>query len=432
MDLSRPSSPGKWIVISLLSIRCLSDWHPLQDMASRTPVEDIFANLHQSAWGKLFNWRHPDQRVVAPPLSQASEVYELWEKSYPQDDVPPGNLGVIYSQLGQYEKALAETEEGQRLEPDVTGYQNLASLLLALNRPDDAKKTIEQAQASKFEGDTLHWMSYQLAFFKGDTAEMRRQVNWAAGKPGTEDVLLSFQSDTEAYYGRLVKARDYSRRAVDVAVRADSKESAALWHVNAALQEAEFGNATLAKQDVAAAWSLTPGRDVKLLSALTLARVGETARAKAIVEELEKSYPSQTMLKVYWLPTIKAALELNTSNPAKSLVFLEAAAPYELGSPLPFQLWTLYPCYIRGESYLMAHNASGATAEFQKLLDHRGILINFPLGALVHIGLARAYALQGESAKARAAYQEFLLLWQDADPDVPILKQAKAEYAKLQ
>src|SRR5438552_3401665 len=179
---------------------------------------------------------------VTGELEQASQVYELWAKSYPQDAIPPGNLGDIYFKLGQYEKALNESEEAQRLEPDVVGYSNLVTAYLALNRPDDAKKTVEQAQEHKFEGDTLHWVIYQLAFLKGDTAEMRRQVEWAAGKPGSEDILLSWQSDTEAYYGRLAKARDFSRRAVDAAVRADSKESAALWQINAALREAEFGD----------------------------------------------------------------------------------------------------------------------------------------------------------------------------------------------
>jgi predicted Zn-dependent protease len=220
---------------------------------------------------------------------------------------------------------------------------------------------------------------------------------------------------------------------VDAAVRADSKETAALWQVNAALREAEFGNAAAAKQGVAAALALAPGRDVKLLSALALARVGETARAKTIVGELEKSYPSQTVLKVYWLPTIKAAIELNTSNSAQALAFLEAAAPYELGIPPQFNyLGTMCPAYIRGEAQLLAHNGSAAATEFQKFLDHRGITINFPLGALAHFGLARAYALQGEAAKARAAYKDFLTLWKDADPDIPILKEAKVKYAKLQ
>ena len=230
---------------------------------------------------------------------------------------------------------------------------------------------------------------------------MDRQVAWAAGKPGTEDLLLSFQSDSEAYHGRLVRARDLSRRAVDTAVRADSKETAALWQVNAALREAEFGNAAAAKQDVAAALTLAPGRDIKMFAALTLAQVGETARAKAIVEELEKSYPSQTVLKVYWLPTIKTAIELNSNNAAQALVFLEAAAPYELGQPSQLQLGTLYPAHIRGQAQLIAHDGGAAVTEFQKFLDHRGITINFPLGALAHLGLARAYASRATPPKRK-------------------------------
>jgi tetratricopeptide (TPR) repeat protein len=363
---------------------------------------------------------------------QAIQVYELWTKSYPQDVVPPGNLGDIYATLGQYEKAVTETQESLRLEPNfVVGYVNLAEDYLALNRPDDATKMIQQARDRKLDAETLHWRIYQLDFVKGDAAEMDREVAWAAGKPGDEDILLSFQSDTEAYYGRLVKARDFSRRAVDSAVRNDSKETAGLWQVNAALREVEFGNTAVAKQDVEAALALAPGRDVKLLAALTLARIGETARAKTIVEELEKNYPSDTILKVYWLPTIKASMELNANNPTQAVVFLEASAPYELGEPAQLQVGTLYPVYIRGQAQLMAHNGAAAAAEFQKFLDHPGITLNYPLGSLARLGLARAYALSGDTAKAKIAYNDFFTLWKDADPDIPILKEAKAEYAKL-
>jgi Flp pilus assembly protein TadD len=369
---------------------------------------------------------------VTGELDQAIQTYDLWIKSYPQDEVPPNNLGAIYSEFGQYEKSLAEIQASLELEPNaVNGYCNLAQDSRALNRPDDAQKAMAQAQQRKLDGDALHWTNYQLAFFKGDAAEMERQVAWAAGKPGSEDLLLSFQSDTEAYYGHLTKARDFSRRAEDSASRNDSKETAALWQVNAALREAEFGNTAAAQQGVTAALALAPVRDVKLFSALTLARIGETARAKAIVEELERNYGSDTMLKVYWLPTIRAAIELNSGNSSQAVVFLEAAAPYELGQPPQLQLGTMYPVYIRGEAQLAAHNGAAAATEFQKFLDHRGITLNFPLGALAHLGLARAYALQGDTAKARAAYQDFLTLWKDADPDIPILIAAKAEYAKL-
>ena len=369
---------------------------------------------------------------VTGELEQASQVYELWAKSYPLDSVPHGNLGDIYAELGQYEKAVAEVQEALRLEPSIVEYTNLAGAYLALGRVDDAGKAIEQAKARNLDGDFLHQEIYYLSFIKVNAAEMERQVAWASGKPGTEDLLLSCQSDTEAYYGSLGKARDFSRRAVDAAVRANAKEAAALWQVNAAMREAEFGNSAAAKQDVASALTLAPGRDVKLFASLALARAGETARAKAIVEELEKNYPSQTVLKVYWLPTIKAAMELNANNPAQATVFLEAAAPYELGQPAQLQLGTMYPAYIRGQAQLMAHNGPGAAAEFQKFLDHRGLVTNFPLGALAHLGLARAYALSGDTVKAKTAYQDFLTLWKDADPDIPILKEAKAEYAKLQ
>jgi len=204
-----------------------------------------------------------------------------------------------------------------------------------------------------------------------------------------------------------------------------------MWQANAALREAEMGNAASAKQGAVEALALSPGRDVKLFAALTFARIGETARAKAIIEEMEKSYPSDTLMKVYWLPALKAAIELTSNNPAQALVFLEAALPYELGLPPQLQVGTMYPVYIRGQAQLMAHNGAGAAAEFQKFLDHRGVVVNFPLGALAHLGLARASAFQGDTAKSRAAYQDFFALWKDADPGIPFLKEAKEEYAKL-
>jgi serine/threonine protein kinase/tetratricopeptide (TPR) repeat protein len=369
---------------------------------------------------------------VTGELEQATQVYELWAKSYPEDTVPPGNLGYIYAELGQYEKSLVATEEAQRLAPGAIGYSNLADIYLALNRLDDTQKTIEEAQKHNATGDFLHLAIYQLAFLKKDAAEMERQESWAAGKPGTEDMLLSFRSDTEAYYGHLARARDFSRRAVDAAVRADSKERAAIWQVNAALREAEFGNLSIAKQDADAALTLAPGRDVEMLVALALARSGDSVRPKTIVGELEKSYPSETVLKVYWLPTIKAAIELNANNAPQAVVFLEAAAPYELGTPPQFQLGTLYPAYVRGQAYSQAHNGAAAAAEFQKLLDHRGIVLNVVTGALARLQLGRAYVIAGDTAKAKTAYQDFLNQWKDGDPDIPILKEAKAEYAKLQ
>jgi eukaryotic-like serine/threonine-protein kinase len=364
-------------------------------------------------------------------LEREAQTYELWEANYPRDNIPHGNLGANYMSVGQYDKALAEQQEAWRLAPDeVLNYSNLGATYLALNRLNEAKADFDQALARKLDGGFLRQQIYALAFLRGDVGQMEQQVGWAAGKPGDEDPLLSMQSDTEAYYGRMSKARDFSRQAVDSAVRADSRESAASWQVNAALREAELGNATLARQGVTAAMALSPGRDVKVVAALTLARMGDVPQGKALVGELEKDYPSNTILKLYWLPTINASMELNTSNSSQAIVDLEAAAPYELGGAGFINY--LYPAYMRGQAYLLAHNGSAAAAEFQKLLDHRGIVVNFVTGSLAHLQIGRAYAIQGDTAKAKAAYQDFFTLWKDADPDIPILKQAKAEYAKLQ
>jgi serine/threonine protein kinase/tetratricopeptide (TPR) repeat protein len=370
---------------------------------------------------------------VTGELEEATQVYELWSKSYPNDSVPVNNLGDLAEKLGQYDKAVARTQDGLRIDPNVVvAYANLASDFLALNRPDEAKKILLQAQEHKLDGDYLHQEFYYQAFLEGNTAEMEKQVSWASGKPGAEDLLLSFQADTEAYYGHLKNARVFTRRAIGSAVRADSKETAAMWQADASLREAEFGSAADARQDAAEALSLSPGRDVKLFAALAYARIGDSAHAKPLIAELEKSYPSDTLMKVYWLPTLKGALELSANNAAQALVYLEATLPYELGSPPQLQVGTMYPVYLRGMAQLASHNGAGATVEFRKFLDHRGVVLNFPLASLAHLGLARAYAMQGDSVKARSAYQDFFTLWKDADPDIPILKEAKAEYAKLQ
>ena len=372
-------------------------------------------------------------QLVTGEREKEAQTYELWIQSYPRDRIPHINLGNNAATLGRYDKALAETQEGLRLESNnIIGWGNLTAYLLALNRLNDAKVALDTALARKIDGGYLRLIMYYIAFLRGDLAQMEQQLTWGADKPGDEDPLLSAQSDTEAYYGHLTKARDFSRRAVDSAVRADSKETAALWQVNAALREAEYGNATEAKQNTAAALKLAPGRDVKMLGALALARVGDIVQAKAMTEELEKSNPTNTVLKLYWLPTLKAAIEVNGGNTTQALVFLEAAAPYELGEPPPTLEGTLYPSYLRGQAYLSARNGNAAAAEFQKFLDHRGIVMNFALGALAHLQLGRAYAINGDMAKAKSAYQDFLALWKDADPDIPILKEAKAENAKLQ
>jgi predicted Zn-dependent protease len=262
---------------------------------------------------------------------------------------------------------------------------------------------------------------------------MDGQIAWAAGKAGAEDFLLSFASDTEAYYGRNGKALELSRRAIDSAKRNDQKETAALWQIEAALREAELGNSAEARQQVKAALALASNHDSQILGALAFARAGDSAQAAKMADDLAKRYPEDTLVNSYWLPSIRATIELIRNNPDKAIEILRVAMPYELGSPnyAPVVGGTLYPIYVRGQAYVRLKQGTEAAAEFQKILDHRTIVVNFITGALAHLGLARAYALQGDTAKARTAYNDFFTLWKEADPDIPILKEAKAEYAKL-
>jgi serine/threonine protein kinase/Flp pilus assembly protein TadD len=368
--------------------------------------------------------------AVTGELEKAIGEYELWSRSYPRDDIPHLNLGVIYQQLGQYDKSVVETNEALRLNPRATAYGNLAFEYIALERLDDAEKMLREAQAKGFDGLYIRGNLYLVAFRRGDKKGMEQQLAWAAGRVGDEDAMLSGQADTDAYYGRLVRARDYSRRASESAMRAGSKETAGLWQAIAGVREAEFGNPAAARKNAEAALSLQSGRDVRLLAALALARAGDTAKAKRLVEQLETTASTDTMLKLYCLPAIHGAIEISKNNPAQGILDLEAAAPYELGGTLAFPY--LYPVWVRGQAYLAAHNGVAAAAEFQKVIDHPGIVVNQPIGSLAHLGLGRAYTLSGDNLKARAAYQNFLTLWKDADPDIPIFIAAKSEYAKLQ
>jgi serine/threonine protein kinase/Flp pilus assembly protein TadD len=368
-------------------------------------------------------------QYVTGEVEKATEAYELWAKSYPRDQVPHGNLAYIYSALGQYDKAIVETELEQQLEPTIVGYGNLAGTYINLNRLKEARQTLAEAQQKHFDGLTLRADLYSLAFLSGDAAEMERQVAWGAGRPGEEDQLLSNHADTEAYYGRLEKARDLARRAADSAVRSDAKETGAQWIAFQALREAEVGNPTAARQAVARALALAPGRDVKVIAAVALARTSETSQSKTMLEALQKSEPSNTYLKVYWFPVVEASIALAQQAPDRALIALEPSLPYELGAPPPGI--AMYPAYLRGVAYLAQKNGPAAAAEFQKFLDHPGVIQNFLLGSLAHLQLGRAYTISGDTTKAKAAYQDFLILWKDADPGIPILIEAKAEYAKL-
>jgi serine/threonine protein kinase/tetratricopeptide (TPR) repeat protein len=371
-------------------------------------------------------------QYVTGEIDKAIEAYDLWEKSYPRDMVPHGNVGSLYSSLGEWDKAVAETEAAQHLEPTITDYANLATDYLAVNRLQDARRTLQEAQQNRFDGLFIRTNFYSVAFLTGDTAEMGREVAWAAGRAGEEDQMLNIDADTQAYYGHMAKARDSARRAVDSAVRADAKETAAQWIVWQAVREVEVGDGNAAKQSVARALALAPGRDVRVLSALVLARAGEIAQAKSMLDVLKKSEATNMYLKDYWFPLIEASMDIAQHAPNRAIIALEPALPYELGSPAPENTGTLQPAYLRGLAYLAEKNGTAAAAEFQKLIDHTGIVQNFLLGSLSQLQIARAYAISGDNAKAKAAYKDFFSLWKDADPDVPILKQAKDEFAKLQ
>jgi tetratricopeptide (TPR) repeat protein/tRNA A-37 threonylcarbamoyl transferase component Bud32 len=368
-------------------------------------------------------------------LQKANQTYELWSQAYPRNPAPHNNLGVNYSALGQYDKAVTEYLESCRLNPDSgTLYANLVADYSRLGRLGEARAAYELAMSRKLEYPGLHSNRYGVAFLEGDVEEMQRQADWATGNPETEGILLSAQSDTEAFSGRLGRARELSQRAVDSARRASEKETAAEWEMNDALREVEFSNTAQARSATAAALALASTRDVQILAALALARAGDSNRAQKMADELQNQNPLNTKINGYFLPTIRAAVEINRKNPAKAIEILQVVAPYELGNPDPDPVVgaMMYPVYVRGQAYLLLHQGSAAAAEFQKFLDHRGVVVNCPLGALARLGQARAYAMQGDAANAKAAYQDFLTLWKDADPDVPTLIAAKAEYAKLQ
>jgi len=357
--------------------------------------------------------------LVTDEVDKAIQVAEAWAQTYPRDAGAHEAVASAYRRLGQFDKALAQFEAALRLDPNnAETYGEVAFMHSHLNRLDDAKNILEQARARKLEHSLLHLATYDLAFLNGDRAGMQQQVEWTAGRPGDEAYFLNMQSDTEAYYGRLAKAREFSRRAVRSAIRADFKDTAAHWQAIAASREAIFGNSQAAKQGVAAALALSRDGSVISVAALTLERVGDHAGAESLLAELERSQPSNT--QTY----IRAAMEVSKGNAAQALALLEILAPRELW-------WGLQPAYLRGQAYLLAHNGAAAAAEFQKIIHYRGLLRHELIWPLAHLQLGRAYALTGDTTKAKMAYQDFLTLWKDADPDIALLKQAKAEYEKL-
>ncbi len=367
-------------------------------------------------------------------LDKGVETFREWEENYPRDDTAFTNLSALYALEGKMEQGVEQARQGLRLNPDnVIAAENLFAGLVTLGRFDEARQVYQQAIARKLDDDTLHNILYGLEFIEKNPKGMGEQAAWFEGRPELLHEILALESDTEAYAGHVAKARELTRHAIEAAVRSDNKESAAVWELLSAWREAAFGNLEEAKREATAGLALAPeSRDAMQLAAVVLARTGESAKAKATAQELAKRYPLHSIVQSYWLPTIQAQLALNAKDAAGAITQLRSAANSEYGFTVSNgNNSCLYSVYLRGEAY-MAAGQEGAVAEFQKIIDHPGLVWNCATGALAHLELGRAYALAGDKAKARAAYQDFLTLWKDADSDVPVLKEAKAEFGKLQ
>jgi serine/threonine protein kinase/tetratricopeptide (TPR) repeat protein len=381
-------------------------------------------------------------RNVTGELDKAAQTYQEEIESYPRDPDAYNGLGVMFAAQGQYEKAAEITQQAARLAPD-RPFPNLANDTLALQHFDETRKIVHEAWARKLDDLIYHEDLLALAFIGADTAALAEQYKWFEGEP-EKDEGLTLVSYTEAYAGHASKARELTKRAVDLAIRVDSKEMGGMWQANAALQQAAYGNTTESRQSAAEALKLAPASPgVEAEAALAFALAGDTARAESAARDLGARFPLDTQMQSLWLPAIRAQLALDRHNPASALNALQAASPIELGQILFVNnISCLYHVYVRGQAYLAAGQGSAAAAEFQKILDHSGIVWNCWTGALARLGVARANALQSRFSRgadanvarvrALSAYKDFLTLWKEGDPDVPILRQAKAEYAKLQ
>jgi DNA-binding winged helix-turn-helix (wHTH) protein/tetratricopeptide (TPR) repeat protein len=360
--------------------------------------------------------------VTVGDLQKTIEICTIWTQTYPRDWTASIDLADAYQHAGDHEKALPAALQTVQLNPTPLAYSTLVESYVALDRLDDARA----AAAKGLDSPGVHFSLYQVAFLQNDAAGMAQQASWAKGRSGVDDVLLNLEANTAAYSGNLGQARELSRRAVASAKRAEETEVAAGYEATSAVREALFGNAVEARARAEDALHLSTGNRSQFLAALALAAAGQSARSRTLADESAARSPDDTIVQSYYLPTIRAQLELDRKDPAKAIEVLQTAMPFELSLP-----GELYPVYTRGQSYLAAHQGDKAAAEFQKILDHRGIVVNSPIGALAHLGLGRACVLSGDKIKAKAAYQDFLTLWKDSDPDIPVLKQAKAEYAKL-
>jgi eukaryotic-like serine/threonine-protein kinase len=363
---------------------------------------------------------------------QLTEVLDQWVSEYPKDALPHGSLGVNFIMRGQFPQALAELQTALSLQQDDASiYENTAMLHIAWNRPTEARAALDDAAAHHLDSGGLRTLAYYVAFLQGDAESMQKQVDWSIGKPGAEDVILSAESDTEAFAGRLKSARKMSIRAADAARRAGFVEAAALWKANAALRDAEYGDSDAARRGASDALDLATGKNIEILAALGLARGGDTEAARKLVDQLERDYSSDTMLAVYRLPVIKAAIALSDRNPKRALEILDDVKPYDFARPSPAGLASMYPSYLRGQAYAMLGDSTAAEKEFLQVVNHRGLTLNSALGVLGSLQLARVCAMNGKIERAKLLYRHFLLDWKDADPDSMTLREGRAGYASL-
>ncbi len=393
--------------------------YELRDRVSEREKFQISADYYQFCTGNL---------------EKAKQVYTQWMQAYPHDERPLLDLGVAEASYGDYESALNRTLQSIRMVPEsAIGYGNSVGFYISLNRIDEAKSAYQEAVAKFPDLPVLHANGYWLAFLQGDNAEMDRQAAWANQKQGGEDFLDAVQADTAVYHGRLAKGREFSKRAVEFDKRSDQKETAAVWQMAAALHEALLGNPSQARDEASAALSLATNHDTQILAAVVDGMSGEPDQAEKLAADLQKRFPEDTLVNFYWMPIATAEAAIDRKNGAKAIEFLKPTAPYDYGTQTPSISvgGELLSIYVRGQAYLQMGKGPEAAAEFQKIVDHNFLIGNFPLGALAHLGLGRAYALQNDAAKARTNYQDFLALWKDADADIPTLQQARAEYAKL-
>ena len=403
-----------------MDVECTRKAYELRDRTSEPEKYFITARFH---------------KVVTGNMEKAEESLQLWIQAYPRAALPHIYLaGAIYPDTAQYEKAVEQGREALRLNPNFAPAYYVPMLdYISLNRIAEAKAMYEQALERKLKSSYFDLALYQIAFLQNDSAGMAQQVSSSARTPGLEATLFANEADTAAYSGRLSTAREFSRQAVDSAERARDKEAAATYSALSSLREALFGNADEARRRATLAMKHPASHDLQYASALARAYAGDDEQAQKLTDDLGQRFPEATIVQFNYLPTLRAKLAVGKGNASEALETLRAALPYDLGRTTYSSYgWTsLYPVYVRGEAYLAANQGTEAAAEFLKILDHRGIVLNSPIGALAHLQIGRAYATQGDIAKAKAAYQDFLTLWKNADPDIPVLIAAKAEYAKL-